>query len=396
MREAEREAPLSGSAIRKGCNPLCPACKHRDLSAEESERKKHDFVSAKLGRFAEVDAVRGPREDEARWGYRNKACLHARYSLDRGGWEFGLLSGRGKEDPLFVPIPDCPVHSDLIRRTVRSLEKRLPPPDRFPLSFLVFSGTLVTFVLKQPYSAAGELIRESQSWMREWDPEASGVRGVFLNLNPSAGNRVFAPKAWVKVWGEDRIAGETQGLKSIYGPDSFQQLIPELYRSSLTQAADFLAPVPGDLVVDLCSGAGLSLQVWRKLGASAIGVELGGEAVRCADEALGEMGIVLRGRSSERLPQLDAWIREKTRYGRRLLLYANPPRLGLEAEVRSWIVDQSRPDRIAYLSCSPGTLAKDLEFFTRAGYQVLFLSPFDFFPQTHHVEVLALLNRVFS
>jgi tRNA/tmRNA/rRNA uracil-C5-methylase (TrmA/RlmC/RlmD family) len=48
--------------------------------------------------------------------------------------------------------------------------------------------------------------------------------------------------------------------------------------------------------------------------------------------------------------------------------------------------------RIAYLSCSAGTLARDLAGLESAGYVVCSLHPFDFFPLTHHVECLALLR----
>jgi 23S rRNA (uracil1939-C5)-methyltransferase len=51
-----------------------------------------------------------------------------------------------------------------------------------------------------------------------------------------------------------------------------------------------------------------------------------------------------------------------------------------------------RPARLAYLSCSAGTLARDLAVFEAADYLVLGVRPYDFFPGTHHVEALALLE----
>ena len=52
-----------------------------------------------------------------------------------------------------------------------------------------------------------------------------------------------------------------------------------------------------------------------------------------------------------------------------------------------------RPDRMAYLSCSAGTLRRDLDALVQTGYAVERITPYDFFPQTHHVETLALLRR---
>jgi tRNA/tmRNA/rRNA uracil-C5-methylase (TrmA/RlmC/RlmD family) len=70
----------------------------------------------------------------------------------------------------------------------------------------------------------------------------------------------------------------------------------------------------------------------------------------------------------------------------------NPPRSGLEAEVTRALADELRPERIAYLSCSAGTLARDLAHFCAAGYAVARIQPYDFFPLTHHVEAQALLE----
>lgn len=79
--------------------------------------------------------------------------------------------------------------------------------------------------------------------------------------------------------------------------------------------------------------------------------------------------------------------------GRRRLLYVNPPRTGLEPEVIEWIAEEYRPAAIAYLSCSAGTLARDLERLQYGGYRVDVIAPYDFFPHTYHVETLALMGR---
>ena len=78
----------------------------------------------------------------------------------------------------------------------------------------------------------------------------------------------------------------------------------------------------------------------------------------------------------------------------RFLVFANPPRLGLEPEVVHWLVDVGSPQRIAYLSCSAGTLARDLSVLCDAKYRVCEIQPYDFFPQTHHVETLVFLERI--
>jgi 23S rRNA (uracil1939-C5)-methyltransferase len=65
----------------------------------------------------------------------------------------------------------------------------------------------------------------------------------------------------------------------------------------------------------------------------------------------------------------------------------------MEPEVILWIKETSRLLRMAYLSCSAGTLMRDLDLLTAGGFKVISLTPYDFFPRTHHVECLALLER---
>jgi tRNA/tmRNA/rRNA uracil-C5-methylase (TrmA/RlmC/RlmD family) len=98
---------------------------------------------------------------------------------------------------------------------------------------------------------------------------------------------------------------------------------------------------------------------------------------------------VLRGTCAQRLPQIRDWWQAQP--GVRVA-YVNPPRSGLEDEVVASLAEELRPQRIAYLSCSAGTLARDLRRLVDAGYAVAAIQPYDFFPLTHHVEALALLQ----
>ncbi len=152
----------------------------------------------------------------------------------------------------------------------------------------------------------------------------------------------------------------------------------------------FLAPAGGDCVADLYCGMGAGLVRWLACGARTLGIELGGESVECA-HTNAPAALVLRGTCKERLPQLQAWADQGSGKENRLL-FANPPRTGIEPEVLEWIGGVYQPERMAYLSCSAGTLRRDLEILAGSGYRVERLTPYDFFPQTYHVETLALLR----
>ena len=128
---------------------------------------------------------------------------------------------------------------------------------------------------------------------------------------------------------------------------------------------------------------------WTGAGSASLGVELSGEAVELAG-ANALPALVLRGTCAQRLPQVRDWWREQAGEA---VAYVNPPRSGLEPEIVATLASELRPSRLAYLSCSAGTLARDLAAFVAAGYRVCAIHPYDFFPLTHHVEALALLER---
>jgi 23S rRNA (uracil1939-C5)-methyltransferase len=217
-----------------------------------------------------------------------------------------------------------------------------------------------------------------------------GIQGLSLHLNPSAGRRMFAKHGWHLLWGKDHAINQA-GLR--YGRTSFSQLIHRLHSESIDDAEFFLNPDKEDCVVDLYCGIGSSLVRWINKGAYTMGIETGGEAVECALINAPEAR-VLRGTCHQRLPQLQQWIESMHKSGRHKLLYVNPPRTGIEPAVLAWITRQMQPDKIAYLSCSAGTLNRDLGIIATTGYEIKKIIPFDFFPQTHHVECLVLAERI--
>jgi 23S rRNA (uracil1939-C5)-methyltransferase len=382
MPRAEQAGPeAEDPRPEPGCPVDCPGCAHRSLSPGESRERKSGWLRRRLAPWSDkLEPIRFlPEGDQA--GYRARIGL----SAERRGarWCFGLWS---RSEDRLIEIPDCPVHAPRIRDLLRALSSDAPGPERFPLVFTQVNGALLTCVLKRraPTERFDGLSTALVEALR-----GSGIEGVFLNWNPSAGNRVFS-RAWEHVWGGTEASLRIDGESFLYGPSSFLQLLPRLFGAALTEAERHLAASPGASVADLCCGIGTSLRRWLRAGARAFGVELNGEAVAFSRRNAAE-ALCLQGRVRDRLPQLDEWRRSGTARGP-FLVFANPPRTGLESGTLEWLAAGGGPLRLAYLSCSAGTLARDLERLQAGGYRVARLVPFDFFPRTEHVETLALLE----
>jgi tRNA/tmRNA/rRNA uracil-C5-methylase (TrmA/RlmC/RlmD family) len=324
-----------------------------------------------LGAWSDrLQQVKGAPE-LSRLGYRHRVTLTAAHD-ETSGWRFGLM----RRDEL-IAIHDCPVHDKQVRALVHHLVERLPPRDVLPLAYLQVAGRQATLIVKAPEVATSTLDAVLD------DLESTGIEGLWLHLHPSAGRRLFARAGWRLVWG---TGVSVDGLGLVHGPTAFLQPLSALHLAALDAAAAHLRAREDASVLDLYCGHGATLRIWTGAGARTLGVELSGEAVRDAIRNAPRAD-VLRGACAQRLPQIRAWWKEG--HGERLA-YVNPPRSGLDGEVAQALAQELRPARIAYLSCSAGTLARDLDLLEGAGYRVESILPFDFFPQTHHVETLAL------
>ncbi len=380
-----------------GCAPACGACPEGPYSLSESLARKRARAERALapwkGRIEDVLSVSA----DNRLGYRDRTALSARWD-GREGWLFGMEGVRqGVPYPLrfqrprpFVSLLDCPVHTPRVREILKALASGLPPddpPGAFPLAFVAVSGAQCTLVFKSKADPGDGWLASSAGGVPLASMlERAGLEGLWIHLHPAAGVRLFAKGGWRLAWGIPR-SRDSRGL--LYGPGSFSQLLGGLHDRSLAEAREFLRPGPEKAVLDLYCGTGASMALWRPSGAAVLGVEAGGESVECA--RLNVPGAeVLRGTCADRLPQAEAFLCRFRPEDR--LVYANPPRTGLEPAVAESLAGRSRPARLAYLSCSPGTLSRDLSLLEEGGFRVRRLLLFDFFPRTAGVEVLVLLE----
>ncbi len=361
--------------VDQQCPPACPGCPHGNITRQESIKQKTGWIRHALKPFCDkIEPMIAPG-DQGRLGYRDCVTLKAAYEY--GKWRFGLV----KNDNV-IPIPECPIHTGRVNRIINSIACLLPDESLFPCIYLVINGRQVTLVVK-----TGKL---QPSFLKSRDlaeaVENAGADALWLHLFPSAGKKVFAKYGWHLAWGKP-YSTDADGFA--YGPTTFLQVTPDMAEKALDMAETFLTPRADDIVIDLCCGIGKSLARWTGRGACTIGIELSGESVKYARKNVNN-AMVLRGRNSHRIPQIMEKASGFSPENR--IVYANPPRTGLEEEVLEFIAKELKPARMAYLSCSASTLCRDLEYLCRHGFQVESIIPFDFFPRTLHVEALALVS----
>jgi tRNA/tmRNA/rRNA uracil-C5-methylase (TrmA/RlmC/RlmD family) len=148
---------------------------------------------------------------------------------------------------------------------------------------------------------------------------------------------------------------------------------------------DFLAPLPGESVVDLYAGVGLfAAYLADAVGDDGDVVAVEGDPVAAA-HAAENAGLSVQA-------DVQRWLERADVEQRADLVVLDPPRTGAKRRVVEGIVGLG-PRAVAYVACDPAALARDVAFFAEFGYRVSRLRAFDLFPMTHHVECVALLER---
>lgn len=145
-----------------------------------------------------------------------------------------------------------------------------------------------------------------------------------------------------------------------------------------------------ETVVDACCGSGLFSLFLAPHARQLYGIEKDGEAIHCARLNYRQAGlknaVFMRGDAAETLYR--AFISARKQID---LLILDPPRAGCNPALLSGIV-ALKPSRIIYISCDPVIGARDIRQLLDNGFNLNSLQPFDMFPQTAHIEVVALLE----
>jgi 23S rRNA (uracil1939-C5)-methyltransferase len=187
---------------------------------------------------------------------------------------------------------------------------------------------------------------------------------------------------------DDSLSLDFWGLRFRVRSDTFVQTnyrqMLVLYQAALAM----LQAGPGDAVLDLYAGIGtIGLAVARRAG-SVTAVEENPAAVR-----LSQLNARINGsRNFRTLPGRVEEALGQVRLGQHQAAILDPPRAGCEPGAVAELL-RLGPERLVYVSCEPSTQARDVSLLVRGGYRVRRAAVVDMFPQTYHVECVALLER---
>lgn len=389
---------------------VCGGCKWQNLSYEKQLDVKQDEVFNNIKRIGGLEdfetlPILGSEEH---YFYRNKM----EFSFSNARWltqyEISSEENFGNRDALGFHIPgmwskildlkECLLQEDpsnAIRLAVKNYAVKNS------LEFFDVreqKGFLRTMMLRQnskgEWMVLFQLYREEQENRKNLFEfllsEFPQIKTLVYCINSKQNDSIYDQDVQT-YFGEGFLMEEMDGLQFKIGPKSFFQTnykqALELYRKTLE-----FADLKGDEVVyDLYTGTGTIAQYVARNAKQVIGIESVPEAIEAAKEHAklnglenctfycGDMKAIFNDEFLENHPKAD-------------VLITDPPRDGMHQKVVEQILKLA-PEKIVYVSCNSATQARDLALM-KEQYKLVKILPVDMFPQTHHVENIALLVKI--
>ena len=229
----------------------------------------------------------------------------------------------------------------------------------------------------------GDIDVQAQQWLTRYPK----LVGIAVNRNPNRTNAIFGEETRC-IAGQPYLKEEFAGLEFQLSPETFFQVNTETAEALLNAIAQQLALKGDEVLVDAYCGIGTFTLPLAQRVRQAIGLEVQPASVEQAQSNAQLNGIsnvtFKTGAVETLLPQLGITPD---------IVLLDPPRKGCDRQVIETLL-QILPRRIVYISCKPATLARDLKLMSQTGsYQLDYIQPADFFPQTPHVECAAFLTR---
>ncbi|MCL2243209.1 MAG: TRAM domain-containing protein [Treponema sp.] len=318
-------------------NNKCGGCPLQHIEYNTQLEAKKNILKDSLLKFGGIPASEMPAIDpevypSPEWEYRNRMQFHCIRQAPAGSPKYGLM---GRRSPEIIRVSDCPVASIQIRDILRVKEKELTPPpgkDRFT----VFAKDNV--ILSEGGQERGKI--------KLLEKDVLIDAGLFFQSN------CFM----------------------------LEKLIIELRK--IAKQADCNYPM-----ADLYCGVGTFAIFLCDLFPKIILAEENKDAKNLARENL-------KGANAEFFALCDTqWprtiLRNKAAIG---FAVVDPPRSGLNSNTASALANNG-PPVIAYVSCNTVSLARDSKILARGGYKLKELKLFDFYPQTAHIESLAVFVK---
>lgn len=390
VEKSQGRRPAPGCALHELCGgcPLSPLGYGAQLALKLEELKK--LFQGAPGLSPEIAPVMPAALSGC--ASRNKSVLH--FAGRKGALALGLYAqGTHRVEPATIRCPQCPAWMEKAARALLEAADRLQLD---PWEEETGAGLLRSVLMRE--GAEGERLvclvasrRPSAGVLEQLARplKALPVTTAVLNINAEKTNAILGGQS-LPLFGKGFIRATIEGLSFRVRPETFLQINSAMTGKLYGLALELAAIRPEDTVLDLYCGVGTLTLLAAQRAKRAVGVEVVAASIEEAKENAKENGIGNAafhcGATEEVLPSLAA-----EGLAPRVVI-VDPPRKGLEKTVPAQIAALA-PETLVYIACGPKALARDALALRSLGYRLETVRPVDLFPETLHVEAVALFKK---
>jgi len=352
----------------------CGGCTLQHLPAAQQVSLKQQALAEQLSRAGITPVQWAEPLCGPEWGYRRRARLAVRWDLKTRQLSVGFRAAASQD---IVSIQECPVLVPSLQRLLEPLQSLLMTlsSPRAIGHLELFSGTTDALLVRTtaPLAEADRqalLAFAEQQTIQLW-LQAETLPELLSSSQPLG----YALEQWQLLLG--------------YRPGDFIQVNAAINQAMIAQALDWLAVQPGESVLDLFCGLGNFALPLARQGAKVLGLEGIDSMVQQARTNAEQMGMADVQFQRADLADPEVWTLPSLSVKATAVLL-DPPRDGALEVVSHLKASGAR--RILYVSCNPATLARDAAVLGRQGYALKRAGVLDMFPQTAHVEAMALFE----
>lgn len=369
----------------------CGGCQYQGMDYAAQLKKKQKEMNKLLKDFGKPEPIIGMKDP---LHYRNK--VHAVFGRTRKG---EIVSGTYEAGThKIVNIDECMIEDEIsqsIIRTIRGLLKsfKIRTYDEDTgyglLRHVLVRRGFATGQVMAVLVLSSPILPSKNNFVKALRKEHPEITTVVLNVNDKKTSMVLGERDIV-LYGKGYIEDILCGCTFRISPQSFYQVNPVQTERLYQTAMDYAELTGKERVIDAYCGIGTIGMVAAKKVREVIGVELNRNAVKDAriNAKLNQIkNIAFYEGDAGRFMVSMAEEGEKAD-----VVFMDPPRSGSDEAFLSSVI-RLAPKRIVYVSCGPDTLARDLKYLARNGYQVRKMQPVDMFGFTEHCEMVVQLVK---
>ena len=369
----------------------CGGCKYQGIPYKVQLGKKQDQVKSLLKKFGKVNPIIGMEDP---YYYRNK--VHAVFDRDKKG---NIISGIYEANShRVVPIEKCQIEDEESQKIIRTIRGMLKSFKIKTYDEDTGYGLLRHVLVRRGFTSgevmvvlvvASPVFPSKNNFVKALRKEYPQISTVVLNINDKNTSMVLGEREIV-LYGKGFIRDTLCGKSFRISPKSFYQVNPVQTEILYGKAVEYAGLTGREKVIDAYCGIGTIGLIASEHAKEVIGVELNKDAIRDARINARENKIVnVSFRQGDAGEFMEGMAAQKEKAD---VVFMDPPRSGSSEKFLNSLVTLS-PDKVVYISCNPETLARDLLFLTRKGYEVKVIQPVEMFCFTSHVETVCLLGN---